>query len=102
MICLGMEITKIEIAEIDRDFNTNLHIGVYVTFKHGDNLEFENDGKVFHVEEDEGVKFYDIECEELDNEFFEVAESEIVEAWEEEAEPEKTFFGPFSTTKHYW
>jgi len=97
-----MEITKLEIAEIDRDFNTNLHIGVYVTFKHGDNLEFENDGKVFHVEEDKGVKFYHVECEELDDELFEVAESEIVEAWEEEAEPEKTFFGPFSTTKHYW
>jgi|TARA_R100000482_G_C5101339_1_gene135792 hypothetical protein len=88
--------TTIEITDIDIDTK--------VTFKHGDNLEFENDGVVYHIEEDcdwvEGDRVMHVRCDELD-EVFEVINPEIVEAWEEESN-EKTFFGPFSFTKQAW
>ena len=84
---------------------TDIDVNDKVTFKHGDNLEFENDGVVYHIEEGcdwvEGGRVMHVRCDELDEEF-EVINPEIVKAWtvEEEREELENFYESYGINNY--
>tara|TARA_R100001163_G_scaffold31738_1_gene24818 strand:- start:485 stop:682 length:198 start_codon:yes stop_codon:yes gene_type:complete len=57
----------------------DIEINDRVTFKHGNNLQFVDTGKVFHIED--GILHVELNSDRLDEEVFEVTESELLESY---------------------